>query len=103
MFGEEPVAQAMMADAIHVTRWSLEPHTLGAYSVPLPGGWDQRAVLGRPVGAGSDGEEGPLRLFFAGEGTARALYNGSYPGALETGLGAAREIHAELLAAAGDD
>jgi monoamine oxidase len=40
---------------------------------------------------------GAKRLFFAGEGTARAIYNGSYPGAYESGLKAARDIHAAML------
>ncbi|HVS64286.1 MAG TPA: NAD(P)/FAD-dependent oxidoreductase [Thermoanaerobaculia bacterium] len=98
IYGDEEVRRALRADEIHVTRWSLEPYTRGAYSVPLPGGWDQREVLARPVAAGEDGEVGPLRLFFAGEAASRAIYNGSYPGAFETGLAAAREIHLELLA-----
>jgi hypothetical protein len=44
--------------------------------------------------------QGFKRLFFAGEGTARAIYNGSYPGAYESGLRAAREIHEEMRHAA---
>jgi monoamine oxidase len=102
MYGAEAVGRALLADQIHVTRWSLEPYTLGAYSVPVPGAWDERQVLGRPVAAGADGANGmggPLRLFFAGEACSRTIYNGSYAGAFETGLAAAREIHAELLAA----
>lgn len=99
MIGAERVERALLADGIHVTRWSLEPWTLGAYSVPLPGAWDERETLARPVASGADGEEGPLRLFFAGEAASRTIYNGSYAGAWETGLAAAREIHAELLAA----
>jgi monoamine oxidase len=42
---------------------------------------------------------GPLRVFFAGEACSRTIYNGSFAGAFETGLAAAREIHAELLSA----
>jgi monoamine oxidase len=104
MYGAEAVGRALLADQIHVTRWSLEPYTLGAYSVPVPGAWDERQVLGRPVAAGADGANGmggPLRVFFAGEACSRTIYNGSYAGAFETGLAAAREIHAELLAADG--
>jgi monoamine oxidase len=97
IYGAPPVEHALLADDIHVTRWSLEPYTLGAYSVPFPGGWDQRQVLAQPVGAAADGREGPLRLFFAGEACSRAIYNGSYAGAWETGLAAAREIHVELM------
>jgi Fe-S-cluster-containing dehydrogenase component len=81
---------------IHVTRWSLDETSLGAYSVPTPGHWDKHELLRRPVGAGADGE-GTKRLFFAGEGTARAIYNGSYPGAYESGVEAARVIHAAMV------
>ena len=42
---------------------------------------------------GEDGE-GTKRLFFAGEGGARTIYNGSFPGAYESGMEAARVIHA---------
>jgi monoamine oxidase len=55
--------------------------------------------LRKPVRAGK-GEKAPKRLFFAGEGTALAVYNGSYPGAYESGLDAARAIHADALEAA---
>lgn len=89
------VERAIQADRIHVTRWSLEPYTLGAYSAPQPGQWDKREVLGRPVAAGG-GNEAPPRLFFAGEASSPSIFNGSYPGALETGIRAAREIHLEL-------
>jgi monoamine oxidase len=99
VYGAEAVAGALLADEVHVTRWSLEPYTLGAYSVPVPGGWDERRVLGLPLAPGTDGTEGPLRVFFAGEAVSRTIYNGSFAGAFETGLAAAREIHAELLAA----
>jgi monoamine oxidase len=99
VYGAEAVAGALLADEIHVTRWSLEPYTLGAYSVPVPGGWDERRILGLPLAPGADGTEGPLRVFFAGEAVSRTIYNGSFAGAFETGLAAAREIHAELLAA----
>ena len=94
MYGEEEVRSAILEDQIHVTRWSLEPFTLGAYSLPQPGAWDQRAVLGRPVAAT---DAGSPRLYFAGEAASRIMYNGSYAGAFETGLAAAREINAELL------
>jgi monoamine oxidase len=102
IYGEDAVGGAVLADRIHVTRWSLEPYTLGAYSAPLPGGWDQRRVLARPVGTGPEGEGGAVRLFFAGEACSRTIYSGSFPGAFESGLAAAREIHAELLATAGE-
>ncbi len=94
MYGADEVRGAILEDEIHVTRWSLEPFTLGAYSVPTPGAWDQREALGRPVAAT---EDGPLRIFFAGEASSRVMFNGSFAGAFETGLAAAREIHYELL------
>lgn len=95
IYGAEAIDGALLAGRVHVTRWSLEPHTLGAYSAARPGGWDQRAVLAEPVAAGP-AESGPLRLFFAGEACSRTIYNGSYPGAWETGLAAARAMHVEL-------
>lgn len=78
-------------DGIQVTRWSLEPYTLGAYSASGPGNWVKHAELAKPVGAGKDGN-GTKRLFFAGEACSRPIYNGSFAGAYETGLQAAREI-----------
>lgn len=98
LYGAEAVERALVPEEIHVTRWSLEPYTLGAYSVPLPGGWSERRVLARPLAAGADGAEATPRVFFAGEACSRTVYNGSYAGAFETGLAAAREIHAQLLA-----
>ncbi len=96
MYGKDKVAEAIQPEGIHLTRWSLDPTSMGAYSVALPGQWEMREALGEPVGPDKNGA-GPKRLFFAGEGTSRAIYNGSYPGAYETGLKAARDIHAELL------
>lgn len=98
LYGAEPVHRALLADEIHVTRWSLEPYTLGAYSVPFPGGWAARQSLALPLAAGGDGTRGTPRLFFAGEACSRAELNGSFAGAYETGLVAARDIHAQLLA-----
>jgi len=100
IYGEKQVMDSIQSDEIHVTRWSLDETSLGAYSVPQPGHWDKHEILRRPVGAG-EGEEGTKRLFFAGEGTARAIYNGSYPGAYESGVEAARVIHAGMIAAPG--
>jgi monoamine oxidase len=96
IYGENPVRDSIQSNEIHVTRWSLDETSLGAYSVPVPGHWDKREILRRPVGVGKDGE-GTKRLFFAGEGTALAIHNGSYPGAYESGMDAARVIHAEIL------
>jgi monoamine oxidase len=90
---------AIRKDQIHVTRWSIDETSLGAYSVPLPGYWEMRETLRKPVGdpgAGED-DEGPKQVFFSGEATTRAIYNGSFPGAYETGMQAAREIHAQFL------
>jgi monoamine oxidase len=96
IYGEDAVKDSIQSNEIHVTRWSLDETSLGAYSVPVPGHWDKREILRRPVGAGKDGE-GTKRLFFAGEGAARAIHNGSYPGAYESGMDAARVIHAGML------
>ncbi|MDJ0849887.1 MAG: NAD(P)/FAD-dependent oxidoreductase [Myxococcota bacterium] len=97
--GAEPVARAIQPDQIHVTRWSLEPHVRGAYSVAPPGQWHRRAALRRPVPAGhAEGRTAPLRVFFAGEATSLPSYAGSYAGALESGLAAAREIHRQATA-----
>jgi monoamine oxidase len=89
---QEQVERSILEDRIQVTRWSIDPTSYGAYSVALPGSWEQHAVLAEPVAD----IQGVKRLFFAGEGTARAIYNGSYPGAYESGLRAAREIHEQL-------
>src|SRR5262249_5568283 len=89
---KEQVERSILEDQIQVTRWSIDPTSYGAYSVALPGNWDKHEVLAEPV----EDAQGVKRLFFAGEGTARAIYNGSYPGAYESGLRAAREIHEEL-------
>lgn len=99
LYGAEAVRRSLRADDVHVTRWSLEPWIRGAYSVPVPGGWDERAVLARPLAGGPEGDEGDPRIFFAGEAGSRAEVNGSYAGAWETGLAAARDVHALLLAA----
>jgi monoamine oxidase len=95
IYGEDAVKESIQGNEIHVTRWSLDETSLGAYSAPVPGHWDKREVLRRALGAGVDGE-GTKRLFFAGEGAARAIHNGSYPGAYESGVDAARVIHAGM-------
>jgi hypothetical protein len=91
--GEKNVDQEIQEGGIQITRWSLDPTSFGAYSVAEPKQWHQREGLAEPV----PDSMGTKRLFFAGEGTARAIYNGSYPGAYESGLKAAREIHAAML------
>jgi monoamine oxidase len=96
---KKPVDEAIQSNQIHVTRWSLDETSLGAYSVPEPGYWDMRETLRKPVGEpGADEDaEGPKHLYFAGEAASRAIYNGSFPGAYETGMQAAREIHTAIL------
>jgi monoamine oxidase len=93
MFGKPKVDEAILDKQIHLTHWSLDNTSLGAYSVASPGEWTAHEELAQPVRDRCNGK----RLFFAGEGTARAIYNGSYPGAYESGLKAAREISVELL------
>lgn len=90
--GEKNIDEDIQNEGIQLTRWSLDSTSFGAYSVAEPKQWYQRQVLAEPVP-----DVGTKRLFFAGEGTARAIYNGSYPGAYESGLKAARDIHAAML------
>jgi monoamine oxidase len=100
MYGERSVTDSLESKEIHVTHWSLDETSFGAYSVAAPGHWDSHEILRRPIGARANGD-GTKRLFFAGEGTARAMHNGSYPGAYESGLEAARVIHGAALEADG--
>jgi monoamine oxidase len=93
MSGEKSIDEDIQEGGIQITRWSLDPTSFGAYSVAEPKQWYQREILAEPV----PDAMGIKRLFFAGEGTARAIYNGSYPGAYESGLKAAREIHNAML------
>lgn len=93
IFTREAVGRAIDSASIHVTRWSIDPTSFGAYSVAPPRMWIYHQILGEPV-ADSAGVD---RLYFAGEGTARSIYSGSYPGAYESGVKAARDINATLL------
>lgn len=93
MSGEKTIEEDIQQEGIQLTRWSLDATSFGAYSVAEPGSWYLREILAEPV----EDAQGTKRLFFAGEGTARAIYNGSYPGAYESGLKAARDIHAAML------
>jgi len=95
MSGEKKIEENIQEEGIQVTHWSLDATSFGAYSVAEPGSWYERQILAQPV----ETENGTKRLFFAGEGTARAIYNGSYPGAYESGVKAARDIHAAMLEA----
>ena len=96
MSGEKSIDNDIEKEGIQITRWSLDATSFGAYSVAEPGQWYRREKLAEPVANPAD-PMGTKRLFFAGEGTARAIYNGSYPGAYESGLKAARDIHAAML------
>jgi monoamine oxidase len=93
MSGEKEIDQDIQEQGIQLTRWSLDSTSFGAYSVAEPGSWHQRELLAEPV----EDAAGTKRLFFAGEGTARAIYNGSYPGAYESGMKAARDIHTAMV------
>ncbi|WP_224367563.1 flavin monoamine oxidase family protein [Hyalangium versicolor] len=93
------ISQAVDKADIYLTRWSLEPWVLGAYSAALPGAWDKREKLGvplcsyQPATQTEPPQEGcTRRLYFGGEATARPMYNGSFAGAHEAGLRTAREI-----------
>jgi monoamine oxidase len=92
--GEKRIDKDIEEKGIRITRWSLDATSFGAYSVAEPGSWHLRELLAEPV----EDAKGAKRLFFAGEGTARSIYNGSYPGAYESGVKAAREIDAMLEA-----
>ena len=93
MSGEKTIDDDIQQQGIELTRWSLDSTSFGAYSVAEPGTWYEREILAEPV----EDTNGTRRVFFAGEGTARSIYNGSYPGAYESGIKAAREIHAVML------
>ncbi len=92
----------------YVTRWGLVRWTRGAYSAALPDRWMMREELSKPVPfptvlypqEKATDRERHLRVFFAGEGCARWIYNGSFPGAYESGLAAARQITESLVAEA---
>lgn len=93
MYTQKAVDDNIEAAGIQVTRWNLDPTSWGAYSIANPGEWVNHKILAEPVE-----DAGKVkRLFFAGEGTARAIYIGSYPGAYESGVRAAREINVMLL------
>jgi monoamine oxidase len=93
MSHEKEIGKDIDEKGIRITRWSLDATSFGAYSVAEPGSWYLREILSEPV----EDAKGTRRLFFAGEGTARAIYNGSYPGAYESGVTAAIDIHATLV------
>ncbi|HEY8579941.1 MAG TPA: NAD(P)/FAD-dependent oxidoreductase [Beijerinckiaceae bacterium] len=73
---------------VAMSAWARDPHALGSYSHALPGHWDERAKLARPVGE---------RLFFAGEATSPHFFSTAH-GAWESGERAAGEAAAFLSA-----
>ena len=92
VIGKQKVDTAIDTNDIHVTHWSLDATSYGAYSAAEPGNWDKHAVLAEPI---SDAK-GVNRLFFAGEATSIPKYNGSYPGAYRSGIEAADKINTAL-------
>lgn len=103
------VAQAVDKADIYVTRWSLDPWTLGAYSAAAPGSYvsegaeepSAREQLAKPISYQKDAQEGaPHQVFFAGEACSSPMYNGSLAGAYESGLKAARLMLEELRSCA---
>jgi monoamine oxidase len=101
MYGSQ-VGKEIDEASVFVTRWSLDPYSLGAYSVSRPGGWDMHKELAEPIsfyrddGKGGFQSVGPSRVYFAGEACSRPIYNGSFAGAYESGLRAARTIVTNL-------
>ncbi|KFA89753.1 hypothetical protein Q664_33255 [Archangium violaceum Cb vi76] len=93
------IGQAVDKADIYLTRWSLEPWVLGAYSAARPDAWHLRETLGQsicsyqPASQQEPATEGCLRrLYFGGEATGRPMYNGSFAAAHEAGLRSAREM-----------
>jgi monoamine oxidase len=89
---------------IYVTRWSLDPWTYGAYSAAQPGNWFMREELAKAISyyevnprTQKEEARGPHRVYFAGEACSRPMYNGSFAGAYESGVKAARAMLDALL------
>jgi monoamine oxidase len=96
MYGTQ-VSQAVDAADIYLTRWSLEPWTLGAYTAARPGDWLMRERLAQPLPVRQgETDKTPYRVYFAGEASSSSMYNGSFAGAYESGLKAARRILLDL-------
>jgi monoamine oxidase len=72
--------------SLHATQWRREPTILGSYSHALPGHADARATLARPIHE---------RLCLAGEACSPHDFSTAH-GAWQSGLAAARRIHAGL-------
>lgn len=73
-------------NGVAATRWTSDPHTLGAYSCARPGHADQRAVLAEPVSE---------RFFLAGEAVSPDWYS-TVQGAHVSGIEAAEKAAAFL-------
>ncbi len=93
MYGVANLDAELLGPA-YVTRWTIDPWTRGSYAVVRPGAVHMREVLAEPV-RGGDVADAPNRLYFAGEGTTRSIYSGSFAGSYESGLTAARRIIAD--------
>ena len=94
MYGVQSIGTEL-ADKVYVTRWSLDPWMRGAYAVVAPGAVPMREVLAEPV-RGNNAPDARYRLYFAGEACSRSIFSGSFPGAYESGLTAARKMIVDL-------
>lgn len=83
MFGSSILDHVEKAVA---TRWSADPHTLGAYSCARPGHGDKRRVLAEPVGE---------RLFLAGEAVHPTWFS-TVQGAFLSGIDAVERAAAAI-------
>jgi monoamine oxidase len=83
MFGQDILPEL---SGVAATRWTSDPHTLGAYSCARPGHAEQRAVLAEPVSE---------RFFLAGEAVSPGWYS-TVQGAHESGIEAADKAAAFL-------
>ncbi len=78
-----------------MTRWSLDPWSAGAYSAAQPGAWAMRDAISfyeLDPKTGTELPRGVNRLYFGGEASGRAMYNGSFAGAYGAGLFNARQL-----------
>ena len=101
MYGSSEVDMGKAVDTadIYMTRWSLDPWTAGAYSAALPNNWSMREEMAKPVSfyeldskTGAEQPKGVNRVYFGGEASGRAMFNGSFAGAYEAGLFNARQL-----------
>ncbi|SEU08646.1 Monoamine oxidase [Stigmatella erecta] len=93
------IGAAVDAADIYMTRWSLDPWSAGAYSAARPGAWAMRDEMAKPISyyelepkTGAELPRGVNRVYFGGEASGRAMYNGSFAGAYEAGLFNARQL-----------